>query len=290
MLSHHAPDFKFQLAQALDLDNLPKTIELNNYYIQSKQDGYRVLWANRQFYSKNMHLIQSPKWFRDKMPQDKGTWLDGEMYAGRKCFPLLSRILLPCIQTHPTPDHFVLDPPNSQMWNWLVFFVFDIVNGGQANQTYRLRFNNLKHNFITQGKQNEHIMLIPSMPLGKGQTNEQCIATLKQAFDYIVYNGGEGVIIRDHRGKIEQGKRTMRMMKLKQRYEADAIVLTQPFGRDQTMKAEIKYNNQLFTVTIRYGPVINPVNKGDVVHVRWKDWVFEKGQIRPRFPAIVSKK
>lgn len=221
-----------------------------------------------------MFRIRAPQWFLNCIPKEAK--LDGELYAGEKCFQLVNSI----VKMHVKGSGRVTDKMEME-WAYLTFMVFDLPHmNAPFEERYKLLSTRkcLKDNPVVQVV--KHTKLVG--------TWKEIVQHIRDAFNYVVGTRGEGLVLRKGTEKYQQGKQTQGMLKIKQRYVATAEVtwVAPPAPlKERVMKTTIEYNNHEFTnVSVRGGGA--GIHKGMIIQVSFRDWTFEKGKIAPRYPRV----
>lgn len=141
-----------------------------------KLDGWRVMWDGENFYSRELGLLGVPEWFKAGMPT---VALDGELFAGRGKFNAIQGLI-------------------REGWHGLTFQVFDAPGPG----TFTARLRTLKS---------------LSLPSHCAVVNFHKVNDAAQVWteaNAICDNGGEGLVVRDPKGKYLFGQRSDQVLRM----------------------------------------------------------------------------
>lgn len=213
--------------------------DLDGWFVSEKLDGYRAIWDGNQLWSRTGKPFYAPPSFTASFPRD--LVLDGELYIGRENFE----------------NHGVIRKKNPAENEWeqagVKYHVFDAIMDGP----FRTRLRTIRS---LQGIPNlcvvEHGVIDGEKVTWKGER-------------YGVYgpsgtalDGGlmtkmkriraEGLMLRHPESKYEHGKRSKKLLKLKQQHDAEAVVVGYEDGKGKhegRMGALlVRWNGKQFTV------------------------------------------
>jgi DNA ligase-1 len=144
---------------------------VSGWLMSEKLDGWRMMWDGKNFYSRELGLLDAPEWFKAGMPD---TPLDGELFAGRGMFNRIQGMM-------------------RDGWRGLTFQVFDApaLKGGFSS----------RHAMLTAVADTlpDHVAVVA---MRKVKTTREVV----EAADEIVKAGGEGVVVRNPKGKYVSGR------------------------------------------------------------------------------------
>jgi DNA ligase-1 len=143
---------------------------VRGWLMSEKFDGWRLMWDGENFYSRELGLLNAPDWFKAGMP---AVALDGELFAGRGEFNTIQGRM-------------------RDGWNGLTFRVFDTIAPG----AYSARLRTIR------------ALSLPTHASVVEQVEVDSTLDVVQAADAIVAAGGEGVVVRNPKGKYLPGKRS----------------------------------------------------------------------------------
>lgn len=184
---------KGQLMLANEYDD---DINLLHYCMSEKLDGIRAFWDGEQFYTRNGHPINAPKWFIKDFPNTK---LDGELWAGRGGFSKVQRTVLD-------------DIPNEDDWKHIRYMAFDVIHE-KARFTFRSEW--LKHAvYKAKSPYLDRVKyeIIPSRDV------------LFEKLEQIEKQNGEGIMLRKFSSLYQNG-RSDDLLKLKSYQDDEAVVI-----------------------------------------------------------------
>ena len=177
-------------------------IDVTRYWVSEKLDGVRARWDGAALYSRRGNRFNAPPWFVEGFPNAP---LDGELWAGRGTFEMLSGIVR---RTRP----------DDAAWRRVRFMVFDLP-ADPADFNGRLR--RLRDLFA--GRRSPHIGLVEQFRVADH-------AELMTVLDRVVAAGGEGLMLHDGNARYRAG-RTNDLLKLKRHDDAEAVVVAHLPGR-----------------------------------------------------------
>ena len=179
-----------------------RDIDVTRYWVSEKLDGVRARWDGAALHSRRGNRFNAPPWFVEGFPNVP---LDGELWAGRGTFEMLSGIVR---RTRPDED----------AWRRVRFMVFDLP-ADTADFNGRLR--RLRDLFA--GRRSPHIGLVEQFRVADH-------AELMAILDRVVAAGGEGLMLHDGNARYRAG-RTNDLLKLKRHDDAEAVVIAHLPGR-----------------------------------------------------------
>lgn len=185
--------FKKELLSAKPFDS--EKHDVSNWMISEKLDGVRAYWDGKgKLWSRQKKQIFAPKWFIEYLPP--GTELDGELFAGRGNFQQLVSAVRKI-------------EPVDEEWESVSYHVFDIPNDSKNDYQDRVE--------ILKGYENEFVKPVETWIV---KSNRQAMETL----EIYAKKGAEGLMARNPFSFYEW-KRSSNILKLKKRYDAEAIVV-----------------------------------------------------------------
>lgn len=181
----------------------------NGYLMSEKLDGVRGIWEAGKFKTRQDNPIHTPSYFAYNFPSFK---LDGELWIARAKFDEVSALIRS-------------DSLDSSLWKSVTYNVFDVPN---ACEEFKLApctlSNRLKvlERYLQQNP-NPYIKIIKQIPI-KDQEH------LKEFYKDIIFNKGEGVVIRKDFAPYEKG-RSKNALKLKPYEDAECKVIAYTEGK-----------------------------------------------------------
>lgn len=181
----------------------------NGYLMSEKLDGVRGIWEAGKFKTRQDNPIHTPSYFTYNFPSFK---LDGELWIARAKFDEVSALIRS-------------DNLDSSLWKSVTYNVFDVPN---ACEEFKLApctlSNRLKvlERYLQQNP-NPYIKIIKQIPI-KDQEH------LKEFYKDIIFNKGEGVVIRKDFAPYEKG-RSKNALKLKPYEDAECKVIAYTEGK-----------------------------------------------------------
>ncbi len=181
----------------------------NGYLMSEKLDGIRGIWEAGKFKTRQDNPIHTPSYFTYNFPSFK---LDGELWIARAKFDEVSALIRS-------------DSLDSSLWKSVTYNVFDVPN---ACEEFKLTpctlSNRLKvlERYLQQNP-NPYIKIIKQIPI-KDQEH------LKEFYKDIIFNKGEGVVIRKDFAPYEKG-RSKNALKLKPYEDAECKVIAYTEGK-----------------------------------------------------------
>ena len=177
-------------------------INIEQYWVSEKLDGVRGYWDGKQLISRQGHVFKAPHWFIKDFPK---TALDGELWIARQQFALVSGIVRQKKENNPR-------------WQQISFMIFDLPN---SVDNFSQRILQMKK--LTENTPSAYLKMIPQK---KVKNNTELQLLLEQ----ILAKGGEGLML--HNGEaFYQKKRSLDLMKLKKKQDAEALVIQHITGK-----------------------------------------------------------
>lgn len=206
---------KPQLSHSLELNQEPngdyfKTNRLKgSWFMSEKFDGIRALWNGKELMTRvGRKFTWVPQWFLDLLPKD--IVLDGELLIPNEPFGFFSSI---SIQKECEASH--------EKWKRVVYNIFDTPIGGY---TFEQRLEKLKNiNF------NSNQLKIVNFT--KLEDIQKEFNRVNKAFDKIVKNEGEGVMLIYSKSFYKHAKRSRESLKYKKKHEGEARVVNIHIGK-----------------------------------------------------------
>lgn len=181
--------------------NYQQGIDLENYWISEKYDGFRAYWDGRQLISRQGHPFSAPAWFITNFPDQP---LDGELWIAHQSFEQLASVVR---QKKP-----------HQGWKQVKYLVFDAPS---SPLTFSQRLVQLEG--IVSSANSSYLALIPQFKLA---THESLMEELQIRVDA----GAEGLML--HRGHSYYNEgRSSDLLKLKPLQDAEAKVVQHLAGK-----------------------------------------------------------
>ena len=174
-----------------------RTLNPKGYWVSEKLDGHRAHWNGRHFRSRDAEgnfgrIIEPPKWFIQGLPTEA---LDGELYAGRG---EIGKV------TSAVSGKRELD------WKAINYSVYDAPDYLQGFEQ-RIKYAQIVLSRAVNAKVIDFWICD-----SKAQLLEQ--------LDKIVAEGGEGLMLRRPGSRYEK-KRSNTLLKVKKRFDAEAVVI-----------------------------------------------------------------
>ncbi len=172
-----------------------KSINLEDYWVSEKYDGYRAYWNGKHLVSRQGNIFYAPAWFTKNFPARR---LDGELWLGRQQFESLASVVR---QNKP-----------HQGWSKVRYMVFDLPG---SEDIFDKRLETLEK--IINSSANPYLILVPQT---KYDNHHQLLDDLTR----LVAEGGEGLML--HRGQSHyRSGRSIDLLKLKPLQDAEAKVI-----------------------------------------------------------------
>ena len=179
-----------------------------------KYDGVRAIWDGKNLRSRNDKIFYAPQWFLDVLP--KNYPLDGELFLKRGSFEATFSIVSKKV-------------PIDEEWKRIKYVVFDLPNSDQIFVNRLVELQNI-------------VCQIPKCPIEFAEHFViQSKNHMKQMFQNIVSQGGEGIMLRDPKSLYQQ-KRTKNLLKLKPTDDAEAVIesMVEGQGKDSGRMGALK--------------------------------------------------
>lgn len=175
----------------------PVEMDPNGWLVSEKLDGARAWWDGSRLRFRSGLFIAAPAWFTAALPSQA---LDGELWAGRGTFEMLSGIVR---RAHPVDAD----------WRRVRFMVFELPGAGGtfAERVARIERLARQQTAGTVWQAVEH-------------TEVSSREALKARLDAVVVAGGEGLMLRRADAPVETG-RSGSLLKLKPLQDAEAVVI-----------------------------------------------------------------
>ena len=192
-----------------------RVLDPKGYWVSEKLDGHRSHWNGRHFRSRDAEgnfgrIIEPPKWFTQGLPTEA---LDGELYAGRG---EIGKV------TSAVSGKRELD------WKPISFAVYDAPDYLQVFEQ-RIAYAKMVLNRAVNAK-------VLDFWVCEGKV--QLLAQL----DQIVVDGGEGLMLRKPKSRYEK-KRSNTLLKVKKRFDAEAVVIGHVEGTRPGLCGALKVMN-----------------------------------------------
>lgn len=234
-----------------------KDQDVDDWWCSEKLDGVRAIWDGHRFWSRQWKPIQAPPEFTSQFPE---ILLDGELFAGRGHFDQTSSIV-----RKKKPDY--------NEWQSLEFHVFDCIS--LDKEPFKVRYKTLN-----KLKTTKHLKVCQQTRIKKKD--------IEQRLQDIVSKGGEGLMLRKP-GVPYQFKRTDTLLKVKQRHDAEAVVIGYELGsgkyRGMTGSLMCEYKGKMFKCGSGLTDELrrNPPKMGQLITFSYFE-ITQRGV--PRFPTF----
>ena len=161
----HSHKFPVALAETYD----PTKHDPIGMCFMEKFDGFYARWDNatKNMFSRNANIINIPQWMKDQMPSISVT---GELYGGKGQFNNFQGL-------------FNGSNPSDPQWRQASFLMFDVVEDNLNQMLFKDRMQ-----FIADHKKT-HVYSV-------NLTDCTSVQQLKNAFNAVVQNNGEGLVLR----------------------------------------------------------------------------------------------
>lgn len=169
-----------------------RSFDPTGWIVSEKLDGFRSGWNGKQFISRNGNVIEAPSWFAKGLPHEA---LDGELYAGRGEIGKVTS---------------AVNGKREQDWKAIHYSVYDAPDYLQGFEQ-RIKYAQMITNRAANAKVIDFWVC---------KSKEQLLKQL----DEIVAAGGEGLMLRKPGSRYEH-KRSNTLLKVKKRFDAEAIVI-----------------------------------------------------------------
>ncbi|CAI2369579.1 unnamed protein product [Moneuplotes crassus] len=235
--------------------------QIDGWIMSEKLDGVRCIWNGKTMKTRNNNAFYPPDWFKKDFPDEI---LDGELWMERGKFQETVSIVR---------KSYAHDG-----WKDIKFVVFD---GPELGGSFKTRLRKLAK--IFKGNKSEYIEFHKQEVC---EDKEHLDAEMKRVVDL----GGEGMMIRDPNSFYEY-RRSDKILKVKQSYDAEAVVLKKIKGTGRCynmMGALFVRNNEGIEFKIGSGFTDqdrrNPPKIGSIVTYKY----YEKTKSgKPRFPIYL---
>ena len=186
------------------------------HFCSEKLDGYRAIFKDGEFHSRNSKMYNSPLWFRKCLPDRV---IDGELWISREEFEKMG-----CVRKK--------EPVDSE-WMEVTFQVYDIIDceGGFGSRLKELlkivKEATKKWNIYRKklGRDDERFLKMKCPLRFVTQTPVKSVSHLKELFHHFVSQGAEGIMIKDPNSLYEPGKRSKKLLKIKPSFDAEGIII-----------------------------------------------------------------
>ena len=189
-------------------NNYSSSLNLNDYWVSEKYDGYRAYWDGQQLLSRAGNRFLLPDWFVENFPKQP---MDGELWLGRGQFQALASVI-------KSADK------NDSRWRQVRFMVFDLpAEQGSFDQ----RLTRLKS--LLKSVKISWLVVVQQEKIASK-------ALLMERLNVIIASGAEGLML--HRGSsLYRGGRSDDLIKLKQYNDAEAVVVAHLPGKGKYLGA-----------------------------------------------------
>jgi DNA ligase-1 len=172
-------------------------LDPKGYLVSEKLDGHRAHWNGKHFHSRKAdgsfgRVIEPPAWFTQGLPHEA---LDGELYAGRGEIGKVTS---------------AVSGKREQDWKAIHYSVYDAPDYLQGFEQ-RIKYAQMVLNRAVNAKVIDFWVC---------ESKEQLLKQLKE----IVAAGGEGLMLRKPGSRYEK-KRSSTLLKVKPRFDAEAVVI-----------------------------------------------------------------
>lgn len=197
LFSYAATPPAIQLATVYHQD-----INVEKYWISEKLDGVRAYWDGKKLISRQGNIFKAPQWFIKDFPKIA---LDGELWISRGQFESVSGIVRQ-------------QKKNNLQWQKISFMIFDLPTSSD-NFSHRL----IQIKKLTESSSSPYLKMITQI---KVKNNSE----LQLLLDQVLAKGGEGLMLHKE-DAYYQKKRSMDLMKLKKKEDAEAVVIRHIIGK-----------------------------------------------------------
>lgn len=170
-------------------------INLGNYYVSEKLDGYRGYWNGKILKSKTGYRYHPPTWFTEKLGNEP---LDGELWIAREAFDDLGAILNSTDQ--------------AEGWRKINYMIFDMP---AVNQPFKERVEYMEDYIADLNL--PYVKVIPQLKINSKEE-------LHNLLDDVVKKGGEGLMLHHQNARYGSG-RVNHLLKVKPYDEGTGIVV-----------------------------------------------------------------
>lgn len=228
-------------------------VDVKGWWWSEKYDGIRSYWDGEKLMTKNNNLITAPKFVTERMPTKKvlrGKILDMELFCGRGNFSVSNGIKFTISDTR---------------WELCRFLLIDVIMEG-----------------VFETRIKEGMKICKGIKIVKVIRHRKCkgIEMLKKELKKIVNKGGEGIVVREALSRYE-GKKVKSMLKYKEMYDAEAIVVGHVEGKG-SLHMKTKEG-----IGFRLSTKLQAVEKypiGTIITYKYYE-IFKSG--KPRFPVLM---
>jgi DNA ligase 1 len=235
--------------------------DIDGWIMSEKLDGVRCVWNGKTMKTRNNNTFYPPKFFSENFPDEI---LDGELWMERAKFQETVSIVR---------KSYAHDG-----WKNIKYVVFD---GPELGGNFKTRLRKLEK--IFKDNNSEYVQL-----------HEHEVCKDKEHLDdemkRVIALGGEGMMIRDPNSNYEY-RRSDRMLKVKQAYDAEAVVLQKIKGTGRCsnmMGALLCRNNDGIEFKVGSGFTDvdrrNPPKLGSIITYKYYE-TTKSG--KPRFPIYL---
>ncbi|WP_153916150.1 DNA ligase [Shewanella sp. TC10] len=175
-------------------------LDIKDYLVSEKLDGVRGYWNSSHMLSRSGRNIAIPDWFVADFPPIK---IDGELWIQRNDFESISALARS-------------QKPDSVLWRDVKFMIFDLP---EHSGPFSERVKQMK----TIAANSKHMHVITQQEF----TTQEL---LYQELDRVIAINGEGLMLHKKTALYKVG-RSRDIVKLKPRYDAEAIVIEHTEGK-----------------------------------------------------------
>ena len=203
-----------------------RILDPKGYWVSIKLDGHRSIWTGRHFRSRDAEgnfgrVIEPPAWFIKGFPHEA---LDGELYAGRGNIGLV---------TAAVSGKRELD------WKAINYSVYDAPDYLQPFE-HRIKYAQMILNRAVNAKVIDFWVC---------ESRDQLLKQLKEVVDA----GDEGLMLRKPGSRYEK-KRSHTLLKVKPRFDAEAVVVEHAEGTRPGLCGSLEVmNNKGFRFKVASG-------------------------------------
>jgi len=180
---------------------------LSQYWVSEKLDGVRAYWDGRRLRTRSGYAIKVPDWFIADFPDYP---MDGELWVGRGQFHKVSRLINS-------------DAARPGDWKQVNYMIFDLP--AYRHEGKPAQFEQRKQALI-RNLGALRISWLKPVHYFKVETAAELMVVLRQT----VKHGGEGLML-NRSAAYYRSLRSDDILKLKPRYDAEAVVLAHLPGR-----------------------------------------------------------
>lgn len=234
------------------------SVSIEGWVMSEKLDGVRGIWDGQVLMSRQGKAFAAPKSFTQSFPPFA---IDGELFSQRGDFENISAIVR---------------SKDGRGWDGLKLYVFDVPNAS-GNLFARL---DVLAKYLAKHP-DAPIRIIEQYPIKNKQH-------LKQFFQKVVRQGGEGVVLRNPNAAY-RGGRSQDILKLKTTLDDECVVTAHHAGTGKysNMLGAVSCQNQYGTFKIGSGfkddDRLNPPKIGSVITYRYRGLTKHR---KPRFATF----